>query len=97
MQKQKKKEKLVKILKIRISSFSASFTCRRDAYSINCSHEFLKSVKNILNDSDRKVSKLKISLFFTLYLDYLNQIHAIKICLLWYVPCNLDHFQINDR
>ena len=54
MQKQKKKEKLFKIPKIRISPFSAIFACRRDTYSNNCFDEF-----NVLNDSDRKVSKLK--------------------------------------
>ena len=59
MQKQKKKEKLCKIPKIRISSFSAIFACRRDTYSNNCFYEFLKSAKNVLNDSDRKVSKVK--------------------------------------
>ena len=59
MQKQKKKEKLCKIPKIKISPFSAIFACRRDTYSNNCFDEFLKSSKNVLNDSDRKVSKLK--------------------------------------
>ena len=60
MQKQKEKEKLFKIPKIRISPFSAIFACRRDTYSNNCFDEFLKSAKNVFNDSDRKVSKLKL-------------------------------------
>ena len=59
MQKQKKNEKLLKILKIRIYLFPAIFACRRDTYSKNCFDEFLKSSKNDFNDSERKVSKLK--------------------------------------
>ena len=59
MQKQRKKEELFKIPKIRISPFPAIFACRRDTYSNNCFDEFLKSAKNVLNDSDKKVSKLK--------------------------------------
>ena len=54
--------------------------CKREALSNNYFDEFLESAKNVLNDSDKKVSKLKISLFSTLFLGCLNKIHAIKLC-----------------
>ena len=50
----------LKFLKLEFLIFSSIFACRKDTYSNNCFVELLKSARNVLSDSDRKISKLKI-------------------------------------
>ena len=42
-----------------IKIYISVFACKREAFLNNSFDEFLQSAKNVFNDSDRKVSKLK--------------------------------------